>query len=151
MGVLNVDHGYVHRPDQVKWIAGAQEAVRRLNDLGYRVVVVSNQAGVGHGYYKEEDIVALHSWMQDQLASKGAFIDAFYYCMHHPDARIEKYRGDHINRKPGPGMILQAFFGSDDSQGSELPDRRQGKRYRGSWKRWNSGLFVPGRKSRYVP
>lgn len=109
-GVLNVDHGYVHQPDQVNWIAGAQEAVRRLNDLGYRVVVVSNQAGVGHGYYKEEDIVALHSWMQDQLASKGAFIDAFYYCMHHPDARIEKYRGDHINRKPGPGMILQAFL-----------------------------------------
>jgi D,D-heptose 1,7-bisphosphate phosphatase len=107
--VLNIDHGYVHRPDQVNWIAGAQEAVRRLNDLGYRVVVVTNQAGVGHGYYKEDDIVALHWWMQDQLASKGAFIDAFYYCMHHPDASIEKYRGYHVNRKPGSGMILQAF------------------------------------------
>jgi D-glycero-D-manno-heptose 1,7-bisphosphate phosphatase len=108
-GVLNVDHGYVHRPDQVNWIAGAQDAVRRLNDLGYRVIVVSNQAGVGHGYYGEDDIVALHWWMQDQLALKGAFIDAFYYCLHHPDARIEKYRGYHVNRKPSPGMILQAL------------------------------------------
>ena len=108
-GVLNIDNGYVHRPDQVNWIAGAQEAVRRLNDLGYRVIVVTNQAGVGHGYYEEDDIVALHRWMQDQLARRGAFIDAFYYCMHHPEASIEKYRGYHVNRKPGPGMILQAF------------------------------------------
>jgi D,D-heptose 1,7-bisphosphate phosphatase len=108
-GVLNIDRGYVHRPDQVNWIAGAQEAVRRLNDLGYRVIVVTNQAGVGHGYYEEDDIVVLHRWMQDQLAIRGAFIDAFYYCPHHPEARIEKYRGHHINRKPAPGMILQAF------------------------------------------
>ena len=108
-GVLNVDNGYVHRPDQVNWIAGAPEAVRRLNDLGYRVIVVTNQAGVGHGYYNEDDVVALHRWMQDQLAIRGAFIDAFYYCMHHPEARIEKYRGHHVNRKPDPGMILQAF------------------------------------------
>ena len=108
-GVLNADNGYVHRPDQVNWIAGAQDAVRRLNDLGYRVIVVTNQAGVAHGYYQEDDIVALHSWMQDQLANRGAFIDAFYYCMHHPDACVEKFRGDHVNRKPGPGMILQAL------------------------------------------
>jgi D-glycero-D-manno-heptose 1,7-bisphosphate phosphatase len=108
-GVLNVDHGYIYRTDQINWIAGAQDAVRRMNDLGYRVVVVTNQAGVGHGYYKEDDILALHSWMQDQLALRGAFIDAFYYCMHHPTARIEKYRGHHVNRKPNPGMILQAF------------------------------------------
>jgi D-glycero-D-manno-heptose 1,7-bisphosphate phosphatase len=47
--------------------------------------------------------------MQDQLALRGAFIDAFYYCMHHLEARIEKYRGYHVNRKPGPGMIPQAF------------------------------------------
>ena len=108
-GVLNVDAGHVHRPDQIDWIPGARKAVRRLNDLGYRVVVVTNQAGVAHGYYEEGDILSLHGWMQDQLADEGAFIDAFYYCMHHPEARIEKYRGHHVNRKPGPGMILEAF------------------------------------------
>jgi D,D-heptose 1,7-bisphosphate phosphatase len=108
-GVLNRDHGYVHRPDQVEWILGAQQGVRRLNDLGYRVVVVTNQAGVAHGYYGEAEIVALHDWMQDQLLSKGAFVDAFYYCPYHPDAIVKGFRGDHSDRKPNPGMILRAL------------------------------------------
>lgn len=108
-GVLNADRGYVHRPDQVEWIAGAQESVRRLNDLGYRVVVVTNQAGVAHGFYDEDRVHALHGWMQGELAAKGAFIDAFYYCPYHPEARVEKYRQKHVDRKPEPGMILQAL------------------------------------------
>lgn len=93
----------------MEWIPGAQESVRRLNDLGYRVVVVTNQAGVAHGYYGEEDIIALHDWMQEELAAKGAFIDAFYYCPYHPNARVEKFRGSHIDRKPNTGMILRAL------------------------------------------
>jgi D,D-heptose 1,7-bisphosphate phosphatase len=108
-GVLNADRGYVHRPDQVEWIAGAQDSVRRLNDLGYRVVVVTNQAGVAHGYYDEERVDALHSWMQNELAARGAFIDAYYYCPYHPEARVEKYRRSHADRKPEPGMILRAL------------------------------------------
>jgi D,D-heptose 1,7-bisphosphate phosphatase len=108
-GVINVDSGYVHRPDLVEWIPGAPEAIRRLNELGYRVVVVTNQAGVAHGYYREEDIHSLHAWMQDQLAAKGAFIDAFYYSPYHPEGRIEKYRQAHFDRKPEPGMILRAI------------------------------------------
>lgn len=115
-GVLNKDHGYVYRPDQIDWIPGAQTAVRRLNDLGYRVIVVTNQAGVAHGHYKEGDVIALHQWMQEGLAISGAFVDAFYYCPYHPQARIGKYRAQHANRKPSPGMILQAF--------SDLPIRK---------------------------
>jgi D-glycero-D-manno-heptose 1,7-bisphosphate phosphatase len=79
------------------------------DDLGYRVVVVTNQAGVAHGYYSEEDIVALHNWMQDELAEKGAFIDAFYYCPYHPNARVERFRANDIDRKPNPGMIVRAL------------------------------------------
>jgi D-glycero-D-manno-heptose 1,7-bisphosphate phosphatase len=108
-GVLNVDSGYVHRPNQVNWIPGAKRAVRRLNDLGYRVIVVTNQAGVAHGYYEEDDVIALHRWMQHELAERGAFVDAFYFCPYHPEASIAKYRSCHVNRKPGPGMILKAF------------------------------------------
>jgi D-glycero-D-manno-heptose 1,7-bisphosphate phosphatase len=108
-GVINRDLGYVHRPDQVEWIPGAQESVRRLNDLGYRVVVVTNQAGVAHGYYAEEDVLALHDWIEGQLASKGAFIDVFYYCPYHPNAMVEQFRADHWDRKPNPGMILRAL------------------------------------------
>lgn len=117
-GVLNADLGYVHRPDQVEWISGAKESVRLLNDLGYRVVVVTNQAGVGRGYYYEEDVIELHSWMQDELAVRGAFIDAFYYCPDHPEACIEKYRRMSPNRKPNAGMIVQAM--------SDLHIRRDG-------------------------
>jgi D,D-heptose 1,7-bisphosphate phosphatase len=108
-GVINRDHGYVHRPDQVEWIPGALESVRRLNDLGYRVVVVTNQAGVAHGYYGEGDIVALHDWIQEELAAKGAFIDAFYFCPYHPNARVERFRASHVDRKPNPGMIFRAL------------------------------------------
>ena len=108
-GVINVDRGYVHRPDQVDWIPGALDAVRGLNDRGYRVVVVTNQAGIAHGYYSEEMMHALHAWMQKQLAAKGAYIDAFYYCPFHPEARVKKYRGNHIDRKPSSGMILRAL------------------------------------------
>jgi D,D-heptose 1,7-bisphosphate phosphatase len=108
-GVLNVDHGYVHRPDQIDWIPGAIAAVRSLNDLGYRVVVVTNQAGVAHGHYEEEAVHILHAWMRDELAVHGAFIDAFYHCPYHPDGKVERFRLAHIDRKPGPGMILRAF------------------------------------------
>jgi D,D-heptose 1,7-bisphosphate phosphatase len=108
-GVINIDHGYVHRPDQVEWIPGAQESVRRLNDLGYRVVVVTNQAGVAYGYYTEQDVIALHGWIQEEFAAKGAFIDAFYYCPYHPDGRVERFRASHVDRKPGPGMVLRAL------------------------------------------
>jgi D-glycero-D-manno-heptose 1,7-bisphosphate phosphatase len=108
-GVINVDHGYVHRPDQFHWVPGAQNAIRLLNDLGYRVVVVTNQAGVARGYYSEDAVHALHGWVQDRLAEDGAFIDAFYYCPYHPDAQVERFRAAHIDRKPSPGMILRAF------------------------------------------
>jgi D,D-heptose 1,7-bisphosphate phosphatase len=108
-GVLNVDHGYVHRPDQIDWIPGAIAAVRSLNDLGYRVVVVTNQAGVAHGHYEEEAVHVLHAWMRDELAKHGAFIDAFYHSPYHPDGKVERFRLDHVDRKPGPGMILRAL------------------------------------------
>jgi D,D-heptose 1,7-bisphosphate phosphatase len=108
-GVINVDHGYIHRPDQVEWIPGAQESVRRLKELGYRVVVVTNQAGVAYGYYDEASVAALHLWMQNELAAQGAVIDAFYYCPYHPEAKVEKFRHAHFDRKPEPGMILRAM------------------------------------------
>jgi D,D-heptose 1,7-bisphosphate phosphatase len=107
--VINVDDGYVHRPEQVTWIPGAQETVRRLNDLGYRVVVVTNQDGVAQGYYGEEHVHALHAWMREQLADKGAFIDAFYRCPYHPEPRVQEFRRSHIDHKPRLGMILKGL------------------------------------------
>ena len=108
-GVLNHDSGYVHRPDQVVWVPGALDTVRRLNDLGYYVFVVTNQAGVAHGYYDEATMHTLHRWMSDRLAEKGAFIDAFYHCPFHPHGKVAAFTRAHPDRKPGAGMIEKAL------------------------------------------
>ncbi|MET1027295.1 MAG: HAD family hydrolase [Dongiaceae bacterium] len=105
-GVLNEDLNFVHRPDQVRWIAGAQQAIRFLNEAGYLVFVVTNQSGIGRGHFTAETVEALHLWMQSELAGIGARIDEFVYCPHHPEAPISAYRQVCNCRKPRPGMIL---------------------------------------------
>jgi D,D-heptose 1,7-bisphosphate phosphatase len=104
-GVLNRDDGYVHRPDQIVWVPGAIEAVRWLNDRGYYVFVVTNQAGVAHGYYTEEHVHDLHRWMQQQLQANGAHIDAFEHSPFHPDGVVEAYARESELRKPQAGML----------------------------------------------
>jgi len=109
-GVLNVDHGYVHRPEDLDWISGSKAAVARLNQLGVLVLVVTNQSGVARGYYDEAAVETFHAAMQAQLASVGAHIDGFYACPFHPEAVNAAYRHpDHPDRKPNPGMILRAI------------------------------------------
>jgi D-glycero-D-manno-heptose 1,7-bisphosphate phosphatase len=109
-GVLNVDHGYVHRWEDFHWIPGAAAAVRAFNQAGWLVFVATNQSGIGRGYYSEADMHALHARMAEELAREGARIDAFYYCPHHPEAAEPAYRHpDPPDRKPNPGMLLRAF------------------------------------------
>ena len=109
-GVLNEDQGYVHRWENFRWIEGAREAVAAFNRAGWFVIVVTNQSGVGRGYYTEADMHALHARMAVELAEAGAKIDAFYFCPQHPDAADEIYRHpDPPDRKPNPGMILRAL------------------------------------------
>jgi D-glycero-D-manno-heptose 1,7-bisphosphate phosphatase len=107
-GVLNVDHGYAHKPDQLEWVAGAPDAVRLLNEAGYYVIVITNQSGVARGYYEEADVQKFHAHMQDALGSQGAHIDAFYYCPHHPEGTVKKFAVRCDCRKPGTGMLEQA-------------------------------------------
>jgi D,D-heptose 1,7-bisphosphate phosphatase len=104
-GVLNHDSGYIFEPSKLKWIDGAREAVKAVNDAGYFAFVVSNQSGVARGLYEESDVRALHRWMADEMASLGAHIDAFEYCPDHPEGTIERYRRVSDRRKPAPGMI----------------------------------------------
>ncbi len=108
-GVLNVDHGYAYRPDQLDWVVGAQEAVRLLNEAGFVVVVVTNQSGIARGLYSQADLHAFHAHMQAVLKKQGAHVDAFYYCPHHPDGTVEGF-AVHCNcRKPGTGMLEQTM------------------------------------------
>lgn len=117
-GVLIADDGYPHDPAKVQWMPGSAVALRRLNDAGYFVFVVTNQSGVARGYYSEAAVHRLHDWMARTLAASGAHVDAFSYCPHHPSATIVAYRQICQCRKPAPGMILNLF--------SAWPIRRQG-------------------------
>ncbi len=99
---------YAHKIDQLELIPNSAEAIRLLNESGFKVIVVSNQAGVARGYYQEKDIKIYNNEMKRQLEEKGARIDAIYYCPHHPGAAIEKYKIDCECRKPKPGMLTQA-------------------------------------------
>ncbi|TAI65860.1 HAD family hydrolase [Bradyrhizobium sp. Leo170] len=104
-GVLNEDTGYVFEIGKLKWIEGAREAVKAVNDAGYFAFVITNQSGVARGLYDETQVNALHEWMAAELAKIGARIDAFEYCPYHPEATIERYRQISDRRKPAPGMI----------------------------------------------
>ena len=124
-GVLNEDTGYVYRHDRLRWIDGAAEAVRRLNDASYLVFVVTNQAGIAHGFYQEEHIHDLHHWMREQLSRHGAHIDAIEYCPYHPEGVVERYRRVSERRKPRPGMIkkLLCEWSVDPAQSFLIGDR----------------------------
>ena len=107
-GVINVDHGYVHRPEEFEFVEGIFELVATANGAGYLVVVVTNQAGIGRGYYSEAQFHALTDWMKTKFSERGGIIDAVYFCPYHPEHGIGAYRGESEFRKPAPGMLLQA-------------------------------------------
>ena len=109
-GVLNVDEGYAYDPARLRWIEGAREAVKAANEAGVLAIVVTNQSGIGRGYYTEAQMHAFHAAMQADLAQLGARIDALYFAPHHEDAAEPRYRvADHPDRKPNPGMLLRAM------------------------------------------
>ena len=107
-GTLNVDKDYLCETEKFEWIEGAPETVKFLNDRNIKVIVITNQSGVARGFFEESDVENFHNFMQDDLKKFGAHIDGFYYCPHHPQAKIEKYRCECDCRKPKPGMILKA-------------------------------------------
>jgi D-glycero-D-manno-heptose 1,7-bisphosphate phosphatase len=113
-GVLIVDCGYPHRPDQLVLIPGAAEAVKRLNAAGYVVVIVTNQSGVARGLFSEEVMHGFNALLVARLAEAGARIDAVYACPFHAEAVDDRYRHpDHPDRKPNPGMLLKAVAEHD--------------------------------------
>lgn len=108
-GIINVDHGYVHRPERFDFIPGIFELARfAANDLRWPIVVVTNQAGIGRGLFDEAAFHALTRWMCERFDAERAPIARVYHCPYHPEHGIGGYRQDHPWRKPKPGMILQA-------------------------------------------
>lgn len=107
-GVVNVDRGYVGRREDFAFLPGVLAAARRIVELGYRLVVVTNQSGIALGRYTPAAYEALTAWMRDRFAAAGAPLDGVYHCPHRPDAPLAQWRQTCPCRKPEPGLILRA-------------------------------------------
>ena len=110
-GVINVDHGYVSTWERFEFLPGVPDALRALQDAGYLLIVVSNQSGIGRGYYCEADVESLNQAIAQHLGSTvGVTLLAFYHCPHHPTEAEGEFRRQCDCRKPAPGMIRQAVL-----------------------------------------
>ena len=112
-GVLNRDLNYVHSADRFEPVPGAAEAIAWLNARERKVIFVTNQAGIGRGYYTEEQLGSFTRWIEDWLLERGARIEATYYCPHHPTAGQGAYLVTCECRKPEPGMICAGIADFD--------------------------------------
>lgn len=124
-GTIIEEVGYLNRLDRARFFPWTIDAIRNLNHAGFLVVVVTNQSGVGQGYYTEDFVRETHRHLDERVRAGGARIDAYYYCPHHPTARVEAYRRACDCRKPSPGMILQAVrdLGIDLARSYVVGDR----------------------------
>lgn len=107
-GVINIEKNYVYRIEDFEFIDGIFELCKTAQDMGYAIVVITNQAGIGRGYYTEADFHHLSDWMVDQFRQRGIHIDGVYFCPFHPTGGVGEYRRESYDRKPNPGMLLRA-------------------------------------------
>ena len=135
-GTLNEEVNYLHRPEDLVLLPGVREGLSRLKAAGFQLIVVTNQAGVARGYYPESQVAVLHEALNKELGPEAA-VDAFYYCPHHPEHGIGKYKTACRCRKPEIGMLLDAerdIPGGIDKErswmiGDKLQDTECGHRF----------------------
>lgn len=108
-GTINVEKSYLYKWEDFEFEKNAIEGLKELKNLGYEFIVVTNQSGIGRGYYTEEDLVALNNQMTEKLKEFGVEILECFYCPHHPEKGIGKYKVDCNCRKPNPGMLLEGI------------------------------------------
>lgn len=109
-GVININHGYVHHPENFEFIDGIFEVVRAAYARGYKFVVFTNQAGIARGYYSEQQFYQLTAWMCNEFLNAGAVIEKVYFSPFHPTEGLGEYKKDYLLRKPNLGMLLQAQY-----------------------------------------
>lgn len=107
-GTLIVDVPFNVNPDLIRLQDHAIEGLKRMKQLGYELILISNQSGVARGYFEESALRQVEQKIRELLAEHDITLDAFYYCPHHPQGSVERYAIDCPSRKPQPGMILKA-------------------------------------------
>ena len=133
-GVINEERNYVHRIEDFVLLPGVAQGLALLRDAGFRLIVVTNQAGIAHGYYEQIAMERLHNHLREQLALQDVVLDAIYFCPHHPHGSVKELAIECDCRKPSPGMLLQAAedFDLDLSAsvliGDKLSDVQAGKK-----------------------
>lgn len=129
-GVLNKDKGYIYKVKDFKILNGVEKAIKLLNDKKYFTIVITNQSGIGRGFYTEKDLEKLHNFFQKKLKKQNAIINKFYFCPFHETGGIGKYKKKSFFRKPNPGMLLQSIndFNLDKKKcfmiGDKLTDKQ---------------------------
>ena len=124
-GTISEEVGYVNHLSRYRPFPFAAEAVRRINEAGWRAILVTNQSGVARGYFTEELMTQVHGQLAESLGREGARLDAIYYCPHHPTVGEPPYRLDCDCRKPKPGLLRRAAedFGLDLRRSFVVGDR----------------------------
>lgn len=108
-GTINVEKDYLHKIEDFEFEKNVVEALKIFSSLGYTMAVVTNQSGIARGYYTEDDLQKLNEYIKKELEKHGVIIEKFYYCPHHPENGIGKYKIDCICRKPNTGMLDEAI------------------------------------------
>ena len=132
-GVVNREVGYLHRWEDFEFLPGVLDAMRRLHDAGYALVIVTNQSGIARGYYTEADYQALTAQLRAALAAAGCPAAGIYHCPHHPNGKLPEFAIECDCRKPQPGMLIRAARELDLSLadsfivGDKLADAQAGR------------------------
>ena len=107
-GTIVEDVGYMNNPRQIQFIPGSIDAIKKLNEAGYKVVVITNQAGIARGLITEDMLQTIDKTLHKWILNGGAHLDGIYYCPHHPEHGVHPYKQDCECRKPHPGLIKRA-------------------------------------------
>ncbi|HAE79928.1 D-glycero-beta-D-manno-heptose 1,7-bisphosphate 7-phosphatase [Morganella morganii] len=132
-GTINADTGYLHEIDDFRFIENAIEAMQAIKQMGYALIIVTNQSGIARGMFTEDQFMHLTEWMDWSLADRGVDLDGIYYCPHHPEGTVEEFRQVCNCRKPAPGMLLDAQkhlkidMGNSYMVGDKLDDMLAGR------------------------
>lgn len=117
-GVINKDKGYVHRWEDFEFMPGAIAGMRRLQQAGYVLVIVTNQSGIARGFYSEDQYLDLTRTLLNALTREGVKVDGVYHCPHYPKGSVQQFSIECNCRKPAPGMLIKAA----SELGLSLPD-----------------------------